>query len=159
MTYFFIFHKFYPCFFSVHIVCIWDHLSATLRMHRSHSCCSNNWNILLKRHRYSNQSSFIYNLIRFISSTQSTFTSPWEDYNLNNGIIYRHNIFTNEFLISSATKPIPIFRVLGYDGQIQGNWKCPFTKEECIERYKFMVRVSIWDQMLFSMQRQGNHVN
>lgn len=67
----------------------------------------------------------------------------------------RNTAFTNECELSDKSQVIPIFRVLGYDGKLQGGWQPPFTAEECVERYKFMVRLSVYDMMLYNIQRQG----
>ncbi|XP_055388445.1 2-oxoisovalerate dehydrogenase subunit alpha, mitochondrial-like [Condylostylus longicornis] len=67
----------------------------------------------------------------------------------------RNTVFTNECEISSESQTIPIFRVLGYDGKLQAGWQPPFSAEECLERYRFMVRVNVWDMMLYNIQRQG----
>lgn len=67
----------------------------------------------------------------------------------------RNTVFSNECNLSSDSQVIPIFRVMDYDGKLQSGWAPPFTPEECIERYQFMVRLSIWDMMMYNIQRQG----
>lgn len=67
----------------------------------------------------------------------------------------RNTVFTNDCCISAESQIIPIFRVLGYDGRLQGGWIPPFNEDECVERYEFMVRVSVYDMMLYNCQRQG----
>lgn len=67
----------------------------------------------------------------------------------------RNTVFTNECNISNESQLIPIFRVMDYDGKLQAGWQAPFTAEECVERYKFIVRLSVWDNMMYNIQRQG----
>lgn len=50
---------------------------------------------------------------------------------------------------------IPIFRVLNYEGELQGGWENPFSNEQTVEMMKYMVRLSVWDDMLYNVQRQG----
>ncbi|KAL8272205.1 hypothetical protein Esti_003870 [Eimeria stiedai] len=66
-----------------------------------------------------------------------------------------HTEFSSKLDISKESPVIPIFRILSPDGVVDENWKNPFEKEETIELYKFMVRLSIWDNMLYNVQRQG----
>ncbi|PHJ23682.1 dehydrogenase e1 component family protein [Cystoisospora suis] len=66
-----------------------------------------------------------------------------------------HTKFTTELSINKNTPVIPIFRILGYDGKMAEGWQCPMSNEEVVECYKFMVRLSIWDNLFYSVQRQG----
>ncbi|EPR60473.1 dehydrogenase E1 component family protein [Toxoplasma gondii GAB2-2007-GAL-DOM2] len=66
-----------------------------------------------------------------------------------------HTQFTTDMNISNETPVIPIFRILDYDGQIADGWQCPMTNDEVLEAYQFMVKLSIWDNMFYSVQRQG----
>ncbi|KAF8821875.1 dehydrogenase E1 component family protein [Cardiosporidium cionae] len=63
--------------------------------------------------------------------------------------------FTQEINVSKESPIIPIFRVLNTDGSLAAGWKCPFSKDELLETYKFMLRLALWDDMLYSIQRQG----
>uniref|UniRef100_A0A0G4HMK7 2-oxoisovalerate dehydrogenase subunit alpha n=1 Tax=Chromera velia CCMP2878 TaxID=1169474 RepID=A0A0G4HMK7_9ALVE len=67
----------------------------------------------------------------------------------------RNTVFTNEMSFSDESQVIPIFRVMNYDGEIDPDWKNPFTPEETLNAYKFMVRLSVWDDMMYNIQRQG----
>lgn len=92
------------------------------------------------------------------------FTSPTTkepEESLNQKVYHaglRHTIFTSECNINNESQIIPIFRVLAYNGELQGNWKCPFTTEECLKIYRFMVNLSVWDMMLYNVQRQGQSI-
>nr|CEL65777.1 TPA: Pyruvate dehydrogenase E1 component subunit alpha [Neospora caninum Liverpool] len=66
-----------------------------------------------------------------------------------------HTQFTTDMNISNETPVIPIFRILDYEGQIAEGWQCPMSNEEVLEAYQFMVKLSIWDNMFYSVQRQG----
>ncbi|KAF8821684.1 dehydrogenase E1 component family protein [Cardiosporidium cionae] len=63
--------------------------------------------------------------------------------------------FTQEINVSKEGPTIPIFRILNTDGSLAAGWKCPFSKDELIETYKFMLRLALWDDMMYSIQRQG----
>ncbi|KAL8454628.1 hypothetical protein Emed_000349 [Eimeria media] len=65
-----------------------------------------------------------------------------------------HTEFSSKLDISKESPVIPIFRILSPDGVVDENWKNPFDKDETIELYKFMIRLSIWDNMLYNVQRQ-----
>lgn len=67
----------------------------------------------------------------------------------------RETLFSNKCDIISHSQCIPIFRVLNYDGELEGSWKCPLSQEEALERYTFMVKLNVWDLMLYNVQRQG----
>eukprot|EP00388_Colpodella_angusta_P019567 GDKJ01048955.1.p1 GENE.GDKJ01048955.1~~GDKJ01048955.1.p1 ORF type:complete len:423 (+),score=117.25 GDKJ01048955.1:66-1334(+) len=66
-----------------------------------------------------------------------------------------HTEFTNNLHIDKKSQVIPIFRVMGPDGVIDPKWTNPFTDAEMIEKYEFMVRLSVWDEMMYNIQRQG----
>ncbi|XP_026193821.1 2-oxoisovalerate dehydrogenase subunit alpha, mitochondrial [Cyclospora cayetanensis] len=66
-----------------------------------------------------------------------------------------HTEFTTELNINKETPVIPIFRILTPEGHLEQGWENPFSKEETIDMYKFMVRLSVWDNMLYNVQRQG----
>lgn len=66
-----------------------------------------------------------------------------------------HTEFSTELNITKESPIIPIFRILTPEGQLEEGWQNPFTKEETLDMYKFMVRLSIWDNMLYNVQRQG----
>lgn len=67
----------------------------------------------------------------------------------------RHTEFTDKLVVHNMTQPIPIFRILNYDGSLAYGWQCPFTNEQVVDIYKFMLRLSVWDDMIFNVQRQG----
>jgi len=67
----------------------------------------------------------------------------------------RYTEFTNKLVVDNESQVIPIFRVLNYDGTLESGWELPFPKEDMLKMYKFMVRLSIWDDMMYSIQRQG----
>lgn len=87
------------------------------------------------------------------SSTEQQALSSAENRAYHAGL--RNTVFTNECEITNESQVIPIFRIMGYDGVLQGGWQSPFSAEECVERYKFMVRLSVYDLMLYNIQRQG----
>ena len=66
-----------------------------------------------------------------------------------------HTEFTTDLNISKESPVIPIFRILTPEGQLEEGWQNPFSKEETLDMYRFMVRLSIWDNMLYNVQRQG----
>ncbi|PFH33033.1 dehydrogenase E1 component family protein [Besnoitia besnoiti] len=88
---------------------------------------------------------------RPFSSSASSSAPREEAYHA--GLI--HTEFTTEMNISKETPVIPIFRVLGYDGTVADGWTAPMTDEEVLDAYKFMVKLSVWDNMFYSVQRQG----
>jgi len=67
----------------------------------------------------------------------------------------RKTQFTPKCEISNESQLIPIFRVLGYDGTLHPDWELPFSKEEMADMYRFMIRLSVYDDMLYNIQRQG----
>lgn len=66
-----------------------------------------------------------------------------------------HTEFSSRLEISRDSPVIPIFRILNPEGGLAEGWTPPFSKEETLELYKFMVRLSVWDNMLYNIQRQG----
>eukprot|EP00918_Siedleckia_nematoides_P001883 GHVU01004362.1.p1 GENE.GHVU01004362.1~~GHVU01004362.1.p1 ORF type:complete len:483 (-),score=86.96 GHVU01004362.1:261-1709(-) len=74
-------------------------------------------------------------------------------------VIYHEGLrwteFTTECKIDDKSPVIPIFRVLGYDGNIIGDWKLPVDDGTVKEWYLRMLRLNIWDRMLYNIQRQG----
>lgn len=66
-----------------------------------------------------------------------------------------HTEFSTELNISKESPVIPIFRILTPEGNLEQGWQNPFSKEETLELYQAMVRLSIWDNMLYNVQRQG----
>lgn len=67
----------------------------------------------------------------------------------------RKTVFTNTLEFLDESQVIPIFRIMAYDGSLESDWKAPFTDEEVLERYEFMVRLSIYDLLFYNIQRQG----
>eukprot|EP00923_Selenidium_pygospionis_P011155 GHVN01019365.1.p1 GENE.GHVN01019365.1~~GHVN01019365.1.p1 ORF type:complete len:387 (+),score=53.61 GHVN01019365.1:64-1224(+) len=67
----------------------------------------------------------------------------------------RYTQFTNKLGLTNQSPIIPIFRILDYNGNVDPNWELPMTPEVIKEKYKFMLRLSVWDDMLYNIQRQG----
>nr|BAN64809.1 dehydrogenase E1 component family protein [Babesia bovis] len=68
----------------------------------------------------------------------------------------RYTEFTNELQLIEDSQVIPIFQVMDPDGNLLGSWKNPFQSDEAVlEHYKTMVRLSIWDNLWYNIQRQG----
>eukprot|EP01068_Selenidium_serpulae_P004377 Selendium_serpulae@DN3538_c0_g1_i1.p1 len=88
---------------------------------------------------------------RFFASNDAEFADPYF-----NGLRYAPE-FVNEPQISSESKRIPIFRIMDYEGNLLGDWenKIPMTVEEIKTNYQFMVKLSVWDDMMYNIQRQG----
>eukprot|EP00916_Digyalum_oweni_P001512 GHVL01002913.1.p1 GENE.GHVL01002913.1~~GHVL01002913.1.p1 ORF type:complete len:430 (+),score=84.93 GHVL01002913.1:41-1330(+) len=63
--------------------------------------------------------------------------------------------FTNDLLPTKNSQIIPIFRVLDYEGNLEAGWELPFPLEELKEALEFMIRLSVWDDMFYNIQRQG----
>ncbi|KAK2196436.1 bifunctional thiamine diphosphate-binding fold/Dehydrogenase [Babesia duncani] len=68
----------------------------------------------------------------------------------------RYTDFTDELYIMEHTQTIPIFRVMNEDGTVRDGWSNPFESDQVlIEHYKDLVRLSIWDDLFYNIQRQG----
>eukprot|EP00747_Dinoflagellata_sp_TGD_P185565 gnl/TRDRNA2_/TRDRNA2_42157_c0_seq1.p1 gnl/TRDRNA2_/TRDRNA2_42157_c0~~gnl/TRDRNA2_/TRDRNA2_42157_c0_seq1.p1 ORF type:complete len:448 (-),score=83.83 gnl/TRDRNA2_/TRDRNA2_42157_c0_seq1:130-1473(-) len=63
--------------------------------------------------------------------------------------------YTQEVIFQKQAEPIPILRLLGEDGRLVAGAKLPFSLDEAVGMYKTMVKVSIVDQIMNSLQRQG----
>eukprot|EP00922_Rhytidocystis_sp_ex-Travisia-forbesii_P041827 GHVS01062503.1.p1 GENE.GHVS01062503.1~~GHVS01062503.1.p1 ORF type:complete len:465 (+),score=73.92 GHVS01062503.1:44-1438(+) len=90
----------------------------------------------------------------FCSSTSPSSASSAATFN-----VYHAGLLTTEFsntLNVDKTSPvIPIFRVLSQEGTMEGDWEAPFPDQEVVDLYQFMVRLSVWDDMMYNIQRQG----
>ncbi|GBE58733.1 dehydrogenase E1 component family protein [Babesia ovata] len=68
----------------------------------------------------------------------------------------RYTEFTNKLELIEDSPVIPIFQVMDVDGNLIGDWKNPFpSNDDVLEHYKTMVRLSIWDNLFYNIQRQG----
>lgn len=67
----------------------------------------------------------------------------------------RYTEITHELKVSKESQVIPIFRVLDFNGDLVGGWESPFNKEDILKIFKFMLTLSVWDEMLYNAQRQG----
>lgn len=68
--------------------------------------------------------------------------------------------FTQDLDFRKEAVAIPIFRLLGEDGSLlakqpEGDHGLPFSLEEAVSLYQTMVRVAVYDQILYDVQRQG----
>ena len=86
-----------------------------------------------------------------LSETTNTSGSEPEAYRAG----LQKTAFTHECKFINESQVIPIFRIMGYDGQLKEGWACPFTLEECVKLYEFMVRLSVYDLLFYNIQRQG----
>eukprot|EP00922_Rhytidocystis_sp_ex-Travisia-forbesii_P009276 GHVS01013527.1.p1 GENE.GHVS01013527.1~~GHVS01013527.1.p1 ORF type:complete len:440 (+),score=60.67 GHVS01013527.1:76-1395(+) len=85
------------------------------------------------------------------SSTPRRFCSSFNVYHA--GLLTTE--FTNNLLVEKNSPVIPIFRVLSPEGTLEEGWHPPFSGEEVLDLYKFMIRLSVWDDMMYNIQRQG----
>lgn len=63
--------------------------------------------------------------------------------------------FTSDIDFERSKGPIKVFRVMGEDGKLVPGAKMPFSLDEAVGMYRTMVRISVVDQILNSLQRQG----
>lgn len=63
--------------------------------------------------------------------------------------------FYSEPQFTKGSAPLAVFRLVGEDGQLVPGTKLPCSIEDILAMYKTMVRVSVVDQVLNSLQRQG----
>lgn len=63
--------------------------------------------------------------------------------------------FSNEFKTITEGVKIPIFRILDNKGDLVNGNAAPFTDEETLQIYKSMVEFSVYDEILYAVQRQG----
>lgn len=63
--------------------------------------------------------------------------------------------FVHEPHFVKSAAPIPVLRILGEDGQLVPGAKLPFSLEEATAMYRTMARVSVIDEIMNSLQRQG----
>lgn len=64
--------------------------------------------------------------------------------------------FTTDATFHEKALPLPVLRLLDEDGKlVSGSGELPFTLDEGVEMYTTMVRVSVVDQIMNSLQRQG----
>lgn len=73
--------------------------------------------------------------------------------------IYTEGLINPEFSTELQTikdvGKIPIFRILDTKGNLLDGHTAPFSDEEVLDIYKKMVEFSIWDDILYGIQRQG----
>ncbi|KAK1444409.1 2-oxoisovalerate dehydrogenase subunit alpha [Babesia gibsoni] len=68
----------------------------------------------------------------------------------------RYTEFTNKLELILDSPVIPIFQVMDTEGKLLEGWENPFgSDEEVVEHYKTMVKLSIWDDIFYNIQRQG----
>ncbi|GFE53419.1 dehydrogenase E1 component family protein [Babesia ovis] len=68
----------------------------------------------------------------------------------------RYTEFTNKLELIEDSQVIPIFQVMDTEGNLLSNWSNPFPNDEAVlEHYKTMVKLSIWDNLWYNIQRQG----
>jgi len=63
--------------------------------------------------------------------------------------------FTNEVTFRRSAGPINPLRLVGEDGKLVPGATLPFTLDEALGMYRTMLRVSVVDQLMNSLQRQG----
>mmetsp|Transcript_121861 Transcript_121861/g.379325 ORF Transcript_121861/g.379325 Transcript_121861/m.379325 type:complete len:421 (-) Transcript_121861:41-1303(-) len=63
--------------------------------------------------------------------------------------------FTGDADFERSKGPIKVLRVVGEDGRLAPGAQLPFALGEAVGMYRTMVRVSVVDQILNSLQRQG----
>eukprot|EP00922_Rhytidocystis_sp_ex-Travisia-forbesii_P009277 GHVS01013528.1.p1 GENE.GHVS01013528.1~~GHVS01013528.1.p1 ORF type:complete len:449 (+),score=114.29 GHVS01013528.1:62-1408(+) len=110
----------------------------------------------------SSSSSFLRPLLlsSFSPSSSSSFPSSSRSFSSSSSFdVYHAGLlttqFTNKLEVNKTSPVIPIFRVLSPEGTLEEGWEPPFGGEEVVELYKFMLRLSIWDDMMYNIQRQG----
>mmetsp|Transcript_33339 Transcript_33339/g.91981 ORF Transcript_33339/g.91981 Transcript_33339/m.91981 type:complete len:447 (+) Transcript_33339:70-1410(+) len=62
---------------------------------------------------------------------------------------------TTEVNFPKTPSPMPVLRFLREDGRLEPGVELPFSREEALDMYRNMIRVSVIDQILNSLQRQG----
>jgi len=63
--------------------------------------------------------------------------------------------FTKDSDFERSKGPIKALRLIGEDGRLVPGAKYPFSLDEAVSMYRTMVRISVIDQILNSLQRQG----
>lgn len=63
--------------------------------------------------------------------------------------------FTSEVTFKKDAGPIPILRLIEEDGRLCPGVELPFTHDEALKMFRTMLRVSVVDQILNNLQRQG----
>lgn len=63
--------------------------------------------------------------------------------------------FTTEAVFKKDVGPIPILRMVSEEGKLLPGAELPFSHDEALKMFRTMVTVSVVDQILNSLQRQG----
>eukprot|EP00921_Rhytidocystis_pertsovi_P019598 GHVQ01031131.1.p1 GENE.GHVQ01031131.1~~GHVQ01031131.1.p1 ORF type:complete len:275 (-),score=8.19 GHVQ01031131.1:1766-2560(-) len=68
-------------------------------------------------------------------------------------------VFTSQPSFSNRVKGIPVLRQLTYTGELAPGVDLPFSLEEGVALFETMVRVTVYDQVLYDVQRQVRNDN
>ncbi|XP_953356.1 branched-chain alpha-keto acid dehydrogenase E1, subunit, putative [Theileria annulata] len=68
----------------------------------------------------------------------------------------RYTEFTTDLEMVTDSQVMPIFQVMKTDGTLHEGHKSPFESDEKVKEYlQLMVKLNVWDNLFYNIQRQG----